>query len=129
MELIPKSVTSIGNGTFSDCRSLISIDVSSENPKYSSVDGVLYNKDMTEIIFVPKGIKGAFFIPSGVTRIGERSFEDCNDLTYIKIPKSVNDIGDYAFSGCKDLGVVILSNEVHLGKMSFDGCKSVTYVK
>ena len=68
---IPSSVTSIGNGAFYGCDELKSITVDPNNTNYSSEDGVLYNKDKTEIIVVPEAIKGKFTIPSSVIDINK----------------------------------------------------------
>jgi hypothetical protein len=50
---IPSSVTSIGEETFLDCFSLASITVDNQNSWYSSVDGVLFNKNRTVLIKYP----------------------------------------------------------------------------
>ena len=50
---IPESVTTIGYGAFDNCLSLTAITVDIENKAYVSVDGVLYNKDTTELIADP----------------------------------------------------------------------------
>ena len=50
---IPEKVTKIGKNAFASCRSLTEIKVSEENPNYKSIDGVLYNKDGTELLFCP----------------------------------------------------------------------------
>ncbi|MDE6023950.1 MAG: leucine-rich repeat domain-containing protein [Lachnospiraceae bacterium] len=94
---IPSGVTSIRSCTFLECSSLTSIIVGAESSKYSSVDGVLYNKDKTEIIRCPEGKKGKFTIPSGVTSIGDDAFWGCDNLTAIEIPSNVTSIGPSAF--------------------------------
>jgi hypothetical protein len=57
---IPNSVTSIGGGAFSDCAGLASINIGVDNTRYSSENGVLFNKDKTEIIGYPGGKQGAY---------------------------------------------------------------------
>jgi hypothetical protein len=52
---IPESVTSIGTYAFKNCSSLTAINVDSNNPNYSSVDGILFNKDQTALIQYPIG--------------------------------------------------------------------------
>ena len=44
------------------------------NMYYSSIDGILYNKEQTEIIYCPKGINKDVIIPEGVTSIGNSAF-------------------------------------------------------
>ena len=79
---IPNSVTSIGDGAFSGCSKLKNIDVYPENANYSSIDGILYNKDVTKLICCP-GAKISVTIPNSVTSIGDDAFYYCNDLKTI----------------------------------------------
>ena len=65
---IPDSVTSIGNEAFAYCSSLTSITVDSANKHYSSQDGVLFNKDKTQLIQYPIGkASTTYTIPDSVT--------------------------------------------------------------
>ena len=107
--VIPDSVISIGVSTFSGCTSLAEITVSPDNKNYSSVDGVLFNKDGSELIVYPKGNgRSAYTVPDGVTSIGDSVFSGCTSLTEIVIPDSVTSIGGFAFSGCTSLSKVDL---------------------
>ena len=100
---IGNSVTSIGNQAFENCTSLTSINVDSNNPNYSSVDGVLFNKDKTTLVACPGGKQGAYTIPNSVTSIGESTFYNCSSLTSVTIPNSVKSIGYDAFRHCTGL--------------------------
>ena len=106
---IPDGVTSIGKDAFYNCTSLKRIKVGVENQKYASQDGVLYNKEKTQIVHVPEAIKDAT-IPDGVTKIGDYAFWDCTLLTSITIPKSVTSIGEDAFKGCTSLEKVNITS-------------------
>jgi len=98
------SVTSIGNPAFENCTSLTSIEVSDNNGNYSSVDGVLFNKDKSELITYPAGkTDSEYVIPNSVISIGDSAFENCTSLTSVTIPDSVTIIGRSAFENCTSL--------------------------
>ena len=99
---IPDSVTSIGRWAFYDCSSLTSINVDKNNKNYSSSDGVLYNKNLTELVCCPGG-KTSVTIPDSVTSIGDGAFSGCRNLTSVTIPDSVTEIGWHAFEGYNSL--------------------------
>ncbi len=103
---IPASVTYFYGDAFdifNDCSALTSINVDPNNAFYSSINGVLYNKNKTYLYKVPEGITGSFTIPDTVTGIAPYAFNDCTGITSIEIPSSVTSIGNDAFSGCTGL--------------------------
>ena len=83
--------------------------VESENPEYSSADGVLFNKNKTELLCCPARKSGNYDIPNSVTSIGDRAFGYCSNLTSVTIPNSVTSIGDMAFENCSSLTYVYYS--------------------
>ena len=109
---IPENVVTIMEAAFSGCSMLSAINVDPNNHCFTSVDGILYNKDCTQIISVPAGITGHVTIPEGVTCIGEYAFEDCANLEGITIPDSVELIESWAFSGCLSLADIHIGNGV-----------------
>ena len=125
--VIPDSVISIGGSTFSGCTSLAEITVSPDNKNYSSVDGVLFNKDGSELIIYPKGNgRSAYTVPDGVTSISGSAFSGCTSLTEIVIPDSVTTIGNSAFSGCTSLSKVDLPKKLTtIEAYTFSGCSSL----
>ena len=94
---MPGSVAIIVGGAFSGCTALDEIIVDEENQYYSSVDGVIYNKDKTSLILCVAGASGHVTIPDTVTTIESGSFAYCSSLTSITIPASVTVIEPMAF--------------------------------
>ena len=118
---IPKSVKIIGSEAFRNCPNLESvfisetvstlgeyivfsscpklrITVSERNPYFSSLDGALYNKDKTEIIWAPSDVT-SISLPDTVKTIGNYAYSN-SKLTSINIPLGVKTIGPGAFSQC-----------------------------
>jgi len=121
---IPSSVTSIEASTFWRCRNLTSIIVDTQNPVYSSVEGILFNKDITALIKYPAGRQEknyTYNIPTGVISIGECAFLGCRALANIIIPSNVASIGAKAFYGCPNLETITLSRNTKLGYKALEG--------
>ena len=96
---IPAGVTNILSEPFAGCRFLESIEVDPENPAFTSMDGVLFTKNLETLVQCPGGKGGAWEIPDGAGGIAKLAFEGCAELTALTIPDSVTRIGADAFSG------------------------------
>ncbi len=146
---IPSSVTDIEAGAFYNCEKLAEIKVDESNANYISVDGVLFNKDKTTIVFHPNAKEGdsynipntvttigvgAFYknqklvkitISNGVTKIEDEAFYSCNKLSSIEIPAGVTSIGKEAFAGSGLNNIVIPEGVKSIGSKAFTNCSSL----
>jgi uncharacterized repeat protein (TIGR02543 family) len=103
--------------------------VSESNTAYSSVEGVLFNKNQTTLAAYPAGKTGSYAIPSSVTSIGDYAFSGCSGLTSVTIPSSVTSIDSRAFYSCSGLtSVTIPSSVTSIGNYAFYGCDGLTSV-
>ncbi len=126
---LPKNVTVIEGSAFSDCGALTAISVHQDNPAFSSLDGVLFSKDLTKLLYFPAGITGEYTVPASVTTIGDNAFYYCPGLTGITFPESVTTIGDNAFYCCTGLAGILLPNSLEsIGKGAFSYCRGLTSV-
>ena len=126
---IPRSVTSIGYWALGDCTSLTEISVDPRNPNYTSMDGVLFGYDQTELIQCPGGRTGSYTVPESVVTIGDHAFARCTGLTSITIPNSVVSVGNHAFALCAALtSIVVPDSVINLGESSFLGCTGLTSI-
>ena len=113
---------------FYACKNLENIIISKNNYKYTSVDGVVYSKDMTEIVACPAG-KTSITIPDTVTRIGNSAFRGCEKLKEINIPAGVTEIGSYAFAGCTNLNKIVIPEGVlYMEFGALFNCTSLTEI-
>lgn len=126
---LPQSLTSLGDYVFANCSRLTEISISSDNQNYSSIDGVLFNKDCTTILAFPNAKCEEYIIPASVTEIGNGAFQGCDALTSVTIPESVTIIGNYAFYDCVSLTSVTIPRGITgIGASAFSCCNNITSV-
>ncbi len=98
---VPASVKDIEPEVFSMNRNLTAVNVDANNKSYCSVDGVLYNKDKTEMIYYPIAkTDTSYTVQDGVKKIASRAFQAFSSLDEVELPDSVESIGYRAFYGC-----------------------------
>lgn len=121
---LPPQTTRLGVAPLHDCTMLLEIEVDPSNPCYSSIDGVLYNKEQTQLIQYPAGICAeSYSVPDTVQEIAEYACYDAQDLEVLKISAGVRKIGDMAFAFCDKLRDVELQAtdpaQIEVGMMAF----------
>lgn len=123
--VIPESVNTIGKEAFNNCAGLFL--VADQNSNYSSLDGVLFNKDKTKIIRYPKVKSGSYTIPNTVQIIESNSFSNLTNLTgSLIIPETVTTIGDFAFSSNNGLTAITIPSTVSsIGVAAFMACNNL----
>lgn len=130
---IPKDIDKIDKiaiNAFNSCTLLESIEVEEGNEKYSSVDGVLFDKDKNILDRFPRMHKAtSYHIPEGVEKISFSAFSWCENLKEISFPNSVKEIGAFAFISCKNLEEVTIPDSVKgIGFLAFECCENLKQV-
>lgn len=129
-------ITNINNKPFYEAWNLTSINVITENDKYESENGILFNKGKTILIKCPPVTMNgetyeipntvaeigaqAFFtshiknviIPSSVKKIGNESFYACSNLEEVNIPEGLEQIGWGAFYRCNKIKTIVIPSSV-----------------
>ena len=126
---IGSGVTSISSLNLYGCNSLTGIWFDENNPNYFSDSyGVVYTKDMTELVEVPvAGLTGDYNILEGITSIPIAAFSGCTKLTGISIPEGVTSIENSAFSNCTSLTNAIIPEGItSIGYAAFSSCTKLT---
>lgn len=116
--IIPNSVIEIKEDAFSYMTSLTSITVLEGNEAYTSIDGVLYTKDLSNLIKYPaKKTNPIYALPEEVLVISSLAFEYATYLTKITISKNVEVISRQAFYGASQLSEVIFEENSQLKRV------------
>ena len=111
------SVTVIGNGVFSFCRSLETV---------TNIDSVI---SIGDYAFSSCYSLTSFTFPNSVTTVGSNIFEFCEVLSSVTIGANMTEIGASTFSNCPSLSAITIpSNIMAIGDYAFNGSglKSVT---
>ncbi len=126
--IISKNITYIYESDLYKLDNLSEIEVSRQNKKYSSLDGVLYSKYMIELIYCPKAIEGKIRFPLLLRKIREKAFYESRTLSSIQIPQTVTEIGEYAFFRCGRLETVSFHEDCRITEIdnsTFEDCKAL----
>lgn len=134
------------------CKNLQSVTAADESTILQSVNGVLFNKDQTTLIYYPEGkTAGSYTIPQTVKNIGPYSFCSAklsqilipegvtginagafymSDITSLKIPNSVTHVESWICYTCDNLlSVEIGTGVTALSYQMFENCYSLKTVK
>lgn len=152
---IPPSVKKIGDWVFHGCKNLVEVSLPNGlerigmysfdecvnlemfkfiyaegkdtfDGNYSIADGIIYNKDFTQIVKVGPGRKGEVRIPEGVTSMAGGAFSSCIKLESVTIPEGIKSIPVHAFDDCINIKTIIIPNGVmDIGYRAFSGCKGL----
>ena len=123
---IPSETVTIPYGTFKFLSRLSFIDVDVNSACFTSIDGVLYDKSISELIACPR-LKNEITMPDGIQTISPFAFYSCQNLKIINMPNTVTMIGKAGFWGCNSLTDINFSdNIISIDDNAFWECTSLT---
>lgn len=124
---VPENVNDIGKNAFLNCTALENIDVDIDNTYYASVDGILFNKDITALIASPAGKRyTGYTVPDTVEKVDDMAFAYSVNLTDIELAKSINNYGIGLFYSCEKLVTAKLPLGIKkIPDEMFFGCSSI----
>ena len=127
---LPDTVTELCGNPAAGCANLTTIEVSSANPKFTVLDGVLYDKRKNILLAVPAVLNvTALSIAESVTKIGPEALSGCKNLDAVVLPEKLSAIGDLAFSGCNALFELLIPASVKaIGTAAFADCTALSQV-
>ena len=127
---IPASVSFIDNLSFVErCYKLTCINVAEDNEKYTSVDGVLFSKDLLSMMRYPAGLSGNYTVPKGVESLDGHAFLGSKLLTSVTLPEGLTEIQTRVFYDCTALTEINLpASLTYIDSKSFTGCQNLRNV-
>ncbi len=129
---IPATLTSIGAGVFQSNKNLKAFSVSDENPKYSALDGVLFNKTKETLEMYPPGKEDEHYdIPEGTVTVASSAFNSVQHLQSVNIASTVAQFGVHAFYACS-MSTVTFSTPSSLETISagaFYSCANLSSIE
>ena len=144
------SFAGLDNWTFgirgTESRALANIDVSPDNNNYCSIDGIVYSKDVTKLVLVPKGHEfpnGVYTFPESVNEIGDYAFFSARNLKSVTIPDTITKpeygweegtptLPRKAFQDCVNLEYIDIGNKIKWideSEAVFNGCNALKTIK
>lgn len=124
---LPANVSEIP-GIFIGCTSLQEVNVAEDSKYFTSIDGVVFNKAVTEVLYFPQGKTGTYTLPDTVTSIASGVFAGVTELDMLQIPNVISKIGDRAFMNSNfkiEFVGEVFAEELVIGESAFEGAKNL----
>ncbi len=130
---LPESIETISNKALKGCNN-ICVAINKQSAKREMIKSILdctkinYHSDISinykivtkrnnpkvfkNMDYLALGSPEELEIPLGITKVGNRAFEKCENLRSVVIPDTVTEIGEKAFSVCRGLRNIVIPASV-----------------
>ena len=126
---LPSSVENINYSLLSSLKHVKEVEVPSGNSFFYSEDGVLFNKDKSELIYYPRmKTDSDYCVPNGVTEIASPGFSGNTFVTNIVLPETLLSFSGRLpnpFSSCSSLNKINIPKNIKSLPGVFDSCFSL----
>lgn len=124
----PQTLTDIGENAFYKT-AVTAFSVSEESEDYAAVDGVLYDKERTTLLFYPTGSTATTIqIPAETAGIEANAFAYAKNLKSIVLPEGLTVIGASAFAYSGLTHITSLASGLSIKEQAFTGCLDLVSV-
>lgn len=118
------TVNFIGNVAFLGTG--IELNIPANHPYFATINGVLYDKALSKLMYCPVLKTGRIDLPQTVTTIAEDAFYNCRSVDSISIPSSLQVIEDWAFENCTGLKTLTIPASVNqIGSYAYYNCSGL----
>lgn len=125
---LPKSLKTFDGSCFGGCN-IGSYEIDVDNPYYSTIDGVIYSKDLATLVAFPSAYPNRHFTVPATTRIiGDSAFM-FSQIESIKLPDSLTTIEGWAFQGCTIRSIEMPDTITEMGELAFRWCGELENVR
>lgn len=120
-----EKISNIHPSAFNNCEKLAIFDVDENNPYFSALDGILYDKEKTTLIRCPEGYGNDLVtVHQNVESLNSWCFSRCVNIIDIILPRHLKRIKAHAFSDCQNIFSLTLGDEiVEFDVSALDGWK------
>jgi len=135
---IPFCLKSLCNGSenylwnepFLMCDSLVNINVEEGNKYFTSIDGILYDKEVSQLVYCPRNYNSKTLnIPNTVIKINDSAYSYNYNLEEIIIPKNIKVLESWVFSCCEKVSKVELNDNIEIIETGvFNNCINITSI-
>lgn len=126
---LSKNIQGVYGSYFKESNNLVELKAVKENPYYTSVDGILFNKNKRELVCYPRAKTNRnYSIPSTVNEIGADAFANNSSLEKIVCNKSLVAIPDGFVAGSNIKTITMGENIQRIGEGAFYKCKKLKSV-
>lgn len=109
------------------CTTLTDIIVDKNNSKYCTENGILFNKNKTELVQYPSGKpEKSYKVPDSVIKIGDSAFMSCENLETVEFSTNVVRLEAHAFEFADLISIKFPANLESIGVCAFMNCGKLT---